>query len=275
MREQANAAYLKRYHWSLPECYRPRHALPADELGRAPIASWEPKYRRSVVISDAIATLMGVTIVGLLFGARGADSRPQFWVVFGATTMVLVLCSLWMSRAWNPTVLGHGADEFGRLGRGLFAGAVVLGLGGLAVDSANIRLWVFVAIPAIALLGFMQRYLLRRVLHRSRHEGRCLLPVMAAGSVDTVRDLITRTRNAPHLGWRVEAVCTIDGRGDTDEELDGVPVVGQLQDVAEHVRRGGYRVVAVTPDPYWSPRRLQELAWNLEGSGPRWSSRPC
>ncbi|WP_240510279.1 sugar transferase, partial [Streptomyces albus] len=47
---------------------------------------------------------------------------------------------------------------------------------------------------------------------------------------------------------------------------DGVPVVGRLADVAGHVRRDGFRVVAITPDPHWSPDRLQRLAWNLEGS---------
>jgi exopolysaccharide biosynthesis polyprenyl glycosylphosphotransferase len=90
--------------------------------------------------------------------------------------------------------------------------------------------------------------------------------VLAAGSAATVRDLITRTRKSPHLGWRVDAVCTADGIGPEGDHLDGVPVVGQLREVADHVRRGGYRVVAVMPDPYWSPDRLQRLAWNLEGS---------
>jgi exopolysaccharide biosynthesis polyprenyl glycosylphosphotransferase len=245
---------------------RPRHALPVGEPGHAPIAAWEPKYRRSVVLSDVLATVFAVTITGLLFGTRGAASWHQLWVVLGVTTVALVLCSLWMNRAWSQNVLGHGADEFGRLGRGLFSAAVVLALGGLAVDSTNIRLWVFVAIPAIALFSFPQRYALRRLLHKSRRDGKCLLPVLVAGSVETARDLIARTRSAPHLGWRVEAVCTFDGRGDTDDELEGVPVVGRLRDLAEHVRRGGYRVVAVASDPYWSPRRLQELAWNLEGS---------
>ena len=241
-------------------------ALPISEPGQPPIADWEPRYRRSVVFSDLCATVAAVTVVGSLFGTRGAETWHQLWVVLGVTTVLLVLCSLWMNRAWSPNVLGQGADEFGRLGRGLFAAAVVLALGGLAVDSTNIRLWVFVAIPAIAVIAFPMRYALRRLLHKSRRDGRCLLPVMVAGSVETARDLIVRSRLAPHLGWKVEAVCTFDGRGDTDDELEGVPVVGRLRDVAEQVRRGGYRVVAVVSDPYWSPRRLQELAWNLEGS---------
>ncbi|SMC92468.1 sugar transferase [Kibdelosporangium aridum] len=245
---------------------RARRVLPIGEPGQAPIAAWEPRYRRSVVLSDVFATVLSVTVVGLLFGARGSDNWQYLWVVLGVTTVALVLCSLLMNRAWSPNVLGHGADEFGRLGRGLFSAAVVLALGGLAVDSTNIRLWVFVAIPAIALLSFPQRYLLRRFLHKSRKEGKCLLPVLVAGSTETARDLIVRTKLAPHLGWRVEAVCTFDGRGDTDADLEGVPVVGRLKDLAGHVRRGGYRVVAIASDPYWTPRRLQELAWNLEGS---------
>jgi exopolysaccharide biosynthesis polyprenyl glycosylphosphotransferase len=91
---------------------------------------------------------------------------------------------------------------------------------------------------------------------------------MAAGSPETVRDLIVRTRAEPHVGWRVEAVCTVTGAGAEpgSGEVGDVPVVGRLDELAAHVRRGGYRVVAVTADQYWSPRRLQQLAWDLEGT---------
>jgi exopolysaccharide biosynthesis polyprenyl glycosylphosphotransferase len=120
-------------------------------------------------------------------------------------------------------------------------------------------------VPAVGAIAFPGRYLLRRLLHSRRGKGECLLPVMAAGSVEWAADLITRTRKEPHNGWRVEAVCTPDGFGlDGTQEIAGVPVVGALGDLTERAQPGGYRVVAVAADPYWTPRQLQRLAWELE-----------
>ncbi|MEY9814962.1 sugar transferase [Streptomyces albogriseolus] len=229
-------------------------------------ADWEHRYRRTVITSDTVATAVVVAGIGNFFGVRDAADWHEKWGILAFGTWLLVLGALAVSRSWAPTVLGQGAEEFRRLGRSLFMATVVLALGGIALTSRNIKLWIFVAVPAIALVTMTMRYLLRMWLHRQRKEGRCLRPVLAAGSPDTVRDLIARTRKYPHLGWRVDAVCTTDGPGLDGGRLDGVPVVGRLADVADHVRRDGYRVVAVTPDPHWSPDRLQRLSWNLEGS---------
>ncbi|MFI8092084.1 sugar transferase [Streptomyces sp. NPDC086080] len=228
-------------------------------------ADWEHRYRRTVITGDTVATAVVVAAIGNFFGARDAANWHEKWGILAFGTWLLVLGALAVSRAWAPAVLGQGAEEFRRLGRSLFMATVVLALGGIALTSRNIKLWIFVAVPAIAVVTMTERYLLRLWLHRQRKEGRCLRPVLAAGSPDTVRDLITRTRKFPHLGWRVDAVCTTHGAELDGDRLDGVPVVGRLADVAVHVHRDGYRVVAVTPDPHWSPDRLQRLAWSLEG----------
>ncbi len=236
-----------------------------QEPSRPPISGWEPRYRRYVITSDVLVTMLTAVAVGGLISAGGAALYKD--LTLGFLTVTCVLCSLAMNRAWHPTVLGQGQDEYVRLSRGMFAGAATLGLAGLATGVVTTRPWVFIVIPATAVVALLFRYLLRQVLHRARYEGECLLPVMAAGSVETVRDLITRTKAAPHVGWRVDAVCTVDGDGADGIEVDGVSVVGTLDELADHVRRGGYRIVAITADPYWTPRRLQQLAWNLEGSG--------
>ncbi len=227
---------------------------------------WEQRYRRTVITSDTVTTAVVVAGIGEFFGARDAANWHEKWGILAFGTELLVLAALAVGRAWAPAVLGQGAEEFRRLGRSLFAATVVLALGGIALTSRNIKLWIFVAIPAIALVTMTARYVLRLGLHKQRKEGQCLRPVLAAGSPATVSDLINRTRKFPHLGWRVDGVCTTEGRGFDGDELDGVPVVGQLTDVAKYVENDGYRVVAVTPDPYWTPERLQRLAWNLEGS---------
>ncbi|GCD32467.1 exopolysaccharide biosynthesis polyprenyl glycosylphosphotransferase [Streptomyces chrestomyceticus JCM 4735] len=238
----------------------------ADGASSQPAIDWEQRYRRTVITSDTVATAFVVAAIGIFFGARDAANWHEKWGILAFGTELLVLGALAVSRAWAPAVLGQGAEEFRRLGRSLFTAAVVLALGGIALTSRNIKLWIFVAIPALALITMTVRYLLRLWLHGQRKEGRCLRPVLAAGSPETVRDLITRSRKFPHLGWRVDAVCTTDGLGLDGDHVDGVPVVGALSEVANHVRRDGYRVVAVTADPHWSPDRLQRLAWNLEGS---------
>ncbi|MEV4311885.1 sugar transferase [Actinocrispum sp. NPDC049592] len=230
----------------------------APESRRPMLAGWETKYQFAVIVCD-LAVILGVTIVvAVLIGAW----TPLHAVAFAGLTQCAILAGLGGSRAWSPVMLGHGAEEFRRLYRGLFTAMVILAISGFAFSLDGLRPWVFVALPAIAVIDFPVRYILRRLLHKRRQVGRCLLPVLAAGGTGTVTDLIDRTRKAPHQGWRVEAVCTADGGG----EVEGVPVVGQIEEVAEHVRRGGYRIVAVTADSYWTPRRLQQLAWELEDS---------
>ncbi|MBN6040913.1 sugar transferase [Amycolatopsis sp. 195334CR] len=243
----------------------PRPPAPASRASHRPSPDWESGYRSMVVLGDLVATTAVVAAGAFVLHGFGAEWPATQWLALG--TVLAVVCALPASRAWNPRVLGEGAEEFRRLGRGLFAAAVMVALGGLLFGALAVQPWVFAVIPAVALVSFPQRYVLRRWLHRTRRRGGCLLPVLAAGSPETVRDLIARTRAESHVGWRVEAVCTFTGEGDPGSgDLDGVPVVGRLDELADHVRRGGYRVVAVTADQYWSPRRLQQVAWDLEGT---------
>nr|WP_228122612.1 sugar transferase [Saccharothrix syringae] len=220
-----------------------------------------------MIAADVLCTVLVVVLAGAVLQARHISFEALPLLALEAVTASVILGSLRLNRAWDSRVLGQGAEEFRRLGRSLFGSVVALGLGALAAGLPDARAWAFLVGPAVALLAFPVRYALRRPLHRARSEGRCLFSVLAAGNLGTVSDLIRRTGRAPHLGWRVDAVCTVDGRAGTNATLHGVPVVGRFDEVAEQVRRGGYRIVAVTPDAYWTPRRLQQLAWDLEGTG--------
>jgi exopolysaccharide biosynthesis polyprenyl glycosylphosphotransferase len=246
---------------------RARLRPPSDSRTSQPTkAAWERNYQLAVVGSDLLATVLALLIGTTLLGNHINVGAPYQLPASIAVTEVIVVCALAACRAWRSGALGQGAEEFRRLGRALLTAAVILALVALALGDHNARPWVFLVMPTMAVLAMPMRYLLRRYLHRARRDGRCLLPVVAAGRTDTVQDLIERTRQIPHIGWKVEAVCTVDGRAGGSDKIAGVPVIGQLADLAEHVRRGGYRIVGITADQYWTPRRLQQLAWDLEGS---------
>jgi exopolysaccharide biosynthesis polyprenyl glycosylphosphotransferase len=241
-------------------------ASPGQQAARhqvaSPVSQWETQYQGVVVISDVVAVTT-VSLLGLAVIARAGHGERA--AAMALSTALALVAGLAMCRAWELRILGQGAEEFRRLGRGTVSGGVALALAALALGRPDLRPWVFEVVPAALAVATPLRYLLRQVLHRQRRHGRCMLSVLAAGSIDEVADLITRTQRESHNGWKVEAACTPGGLGqDGVDVVAGVPVVGNLNDLADRVAQGGYRVVAVVPDPHWTRRRLQRLAWELE-----------
>src|SRR5882757_3021162 len=89
-----------------------RHTHLKHEPARPPVASWEPRYRRFVITSDVLVTFCTALIVGALISAEGAELYKD--LVLGGLTVLAVLCSLAMNRAWHVIVLGQGAEEYVR-----------------------------------------------------------------------------------------------------------------------------------------------------------------
>ncbi len=121
-----------------------------------PAVRWESRYRWAVIASDVFATVLAVSLVGG-FVVRAPSHRSWSLPVDLAVITILVVCgALPLNRSWHPSVLGQGAEEFRRLGRGLATAVVILALGGLAGGLHDIRGWVFVVVPAVAVLAMAQ-----------------------------------------------------------------------------------------------------------------------
>ncbi|WP_051898447.1 sugar transferase [Sciscionella sediminilitoris] len=231
------------------------------------IAWWERRYRMAVILGDVLVSACMFGLLLLLLAVTDPAWVPPFPELTVLVSLTILVVCLIVGHAWRPRELGQGAEEYRRLGRGLGFGAVSGCVLLVAAGLPEWRVWGLAAVPATALAVFPERYLLRRFLHHARRRDRCMFPVLAAGSAEGVRALITQTRRATHVGWRVEAAC-LDAPPDVlSAEIAGVPVIGSLEVLATQVRRGGYRIVAVTPSPQWTPERLQRLAWDLEEPG--------
>jgi len=232
-----------------------------------PRPGWEITYRWVVCLTDFVVIAVAAR-VGLVFRdgslQLGSSALPG---ALALVSTIALLGGLAGRRCWDLRILGQGAEEFRRVGAAVGAAIVVLALTGLAVHTHNLGLWVFGMMPATGVALVFSRCGLRLVLHARRSQGACMVPVLVAGSVDEVTDLIARTRREAHSGWLIEAVCVptpLDGAALND--VCGVPVVGDLDEVAASVRRGGYCIVVLVPDPAWTRRRLRDMAWELEST---------
>ncbi len=221
---------------------------------------WQRWFRRAAIVSDLLAV-----VVSSVMYAQWGTAPVQVVLAIGAMVFVLTCAALGVARAWDPLVLGHGSTEFSRLLRGFVGAAVVVALVSLASQLPAGRPWVFGVLPIAGALATAGRLGLRWELHRRRRAGAAMAHVLAVGTEEAIGALIAQTRRAPHEGWRVTAACTPTGRGcDGGPLLAGVPVVGDLDAVAALTRTRQFDAVSVTQAPGWTPRRLQQLAWDLE-----------
>jgi exopolysaccharide biosynthesis polyprenyl glycosylphosphotransferase len=225
---------------------------------------WETRYAQAVAVADLAAMAVSLGLHKWWGQPPGHDLR----IALGLGLMALTATALGFTRAWDSSILGQGSDEFSRLLRALVTLAVVVGLVGLALKLSEVRPYVFGVIPMAFLLAAVSRLGLRKVLYRCRRTGACMHEVLAVGTEDAVAEFIARTRRATHNGWAVTGACTPSGAGTGGgRSILDVPVVGDLDSVANVAGNGRYRVVSVAPTPGWTSRRLHHLAWDLEGTG--------
>ena len=257
--------------------------IPVGVAGRT-AAGWGRRYAFRLVLVDLLGLLVAALVVHLLrFPPRTADEAAgPGSLPYVALTAVIV--TAWMfALAWSgsrdPTTIGYGAIEYHRVIQATF---VVFGVAAIAsyllkVDLPRSYLLVMMPVGLAALLA--ARFGTRRWLHRRRDTGRYLSQVLAVGTLETVTELLDDLRRAPRAGYTVIGVCVGEHRSPADTagdrpsdrppDVHGVPVLGDLDSVADIVRSCGADTVAVTSTAAFGPSEVRQLSWDLEDTRAR------
>ena len=143
------------------------------------------------------------------------------------------------------------------------------------------RGYVVVALPCMTLFDLACRYWLRRRLHRLRAQGACMRKVVVVGHEDVISELTAVLRRETYHGLSIVAACVVGP--DHPAVIDGIPVVGGLQDVTDVVRRFQADTVAVlacremmgcpAAQPRLGPGEVRHR--HLRGASPARRGRPA
>jgi len=225
-------------------------------------ATWIRVYLRRTACADfATAAVSAAAAVLLRFGVHPSPKYVLVSLLLPVAWVVLLL----VLGGYDVRFIGTGSDEFRKVlnaGWSLTAGVALLSYG---LNTELSRVYLVIAMPMTVLFDLIVRYALRKHLHRLRSVGKCMSTVVAVGHPAAVADLVNELRRYHYHGLEVVAACLAGGT--QVSEVAGVPVVGDLDDTAEVVRRSGASTVAVLPSPEMDGVRLRQLAWELEKTG--------
>ncbi|MGY1805895.1 sugar transferase [Blastococcus sp. SYSU D00669] len=225
--------------------------------------AWRDRYVRNSVIGDAVCAGFAGAVGYLLRFGPVAEAKV-------ALAIALLLPLVWVAamlvaRSYEQRFLWIGAEEFRRV----FAAAVMLlatvGTVSWAFKLDVARGFVVMALPLATVLTLAQRYVRRQRLHRQRAHGRFQQTTLLVGHRSGVGALDEQLDREAYHGYRVIGCCLpADQQRPGEDVFNGLPVLGDLTDVAEVVARYEVDTVAVLPCPELDGPALRRLGWELE-----------
>ena len=241
---------------------------PADRviarLATQSSASWTSGYLRQAVAADCICGLAA----GLLaFQVRFADAPRGAtpYLLLSLVLPVLWIISVRLAGGYDSRFIGVGTDEFRRVLNGGICLTACVAIVSYATKTELARGYVVIALPSLTVLDLLARLTLRKRLHRLRTLGSCMRRVVVVGHADVVSDLAAVLRRETYHGLSVVAACVAGAA--PDAEINSIPVIGGLENVADTVEHYDADTVAVLSCPEMSGATLRNLAWELEKTG--------
>jgi exopolysaccharide biosynthesis polyprenyl glycosylphosphotransferase len=226
------------------------------------VSGWTKYYLRRAALADFGCAILGVFAAAQL---RFGNHVTGAYVALSLALPVLWIGAVRLAGGYDVRFIGTGSDEFRKVlnaGVGLTA---AIALFSYAINLELSRAYVLIALPSTTMFDLVTRLIIRKRLHRQRAGGRYLLSVVAVGHEAAVANLVKELGRDRYHGLTVVGACV--AHPSECEEVAGIPVYGDLDDVTAAVRAFGADTVAVTTCPEMDGVKLRALAWELEKTG--------
>jgi exopolysaccharide biosynthesis polyprenyl glycosylphosphotransferase len=260
-----------------PDQQEPYSAFPGPMSTGQRFAEWSLRY---ILVLAGVDALIGG--LAAAFPALASDTLHAYQAV---PLLCLIGLLFWpaaigLSRGYLAAQIGVGSDEFRAVIR---AGTVViigcaLPAGFLVVSNQAFSPNVATASPLSGLLSVLvlgtpiavvlslaAHVVARKVLRGLQKEGRGTRRVIVAGSAGATQQLIERIQREQNGGMKIIGLC-LPSEEMPRPVVNGIPVLGSLDQVADVAYDVGCDAVAVTSDDVTRCNYIRGLAWSLENA---------
>ncbi|WP_425956032.1 sugar transferase [Xylanimonas sp. McL0601] len=253
----------------------PRAALRASGLAATRAAfrayPWHAAYRRRLALTDfavvatAVVLAAGVRTVQLGAAATAVGTFERLGMSVGLIAVWLI--ALAADRTYDPRTFGSGPLEFHRIFDASWKLFSLLAIAAFLFKVDEARPYMLIALP-LGLTGLLvARYTWRGWLHRHRAERNMTTAVLAIGLREQAERLIHEMNGRADSGYKVVGVCVPVGAVRAGEEIEGVPVLGDLRTAGTVAAQVGADCVAVSGSDAITADVVRRLGWELEPVG--------
>ena len=227
-------------------------------------ASWSRLYINRLKAADGLIGALAAAVPAMF--SNTLSHRLEVLLALALVGGLVWPITIGLARGYNHSRVGVGSDELRAVlragGTVVIAGAFPAGL----MQAQALLTLVVIATPLSVVLSLVLRFTARKLLHRQQSQGRKVRQVLVVGSAAAARELKERLDREPHCGMKVVGACLPQPEMARLVDL-GIPVLGDLDQVAAVVKDLGCDAVAVTSGDATRDRFLRSLAWSLEGTG--------
>lgn len=246
--------------------------LLSDQPGQRSAAARRGSRALTVLPLTALAidatTMVGVGLVAIVgrrelgFFESAAEVEGQLTIagplILSGWVLVLVLFG-----SYQRDVFGAGTDEYKRVLNGSLAAASLAGVGcylaKFPLSRGFFLLAFLLGIPAL----IFGRWLLRRALHSARRHGSLRERAIVVGTRSHIDEVVAILRRESWLGYEIVGALTPE-YDLAEETASGVPVLGNVVDVAASVAAAQAKVIFFAGGAVGSSVQFRKTLWELE-----------
>ena len=178
------------------------------------IPKWRYIYNTTLVALDLLTIIAASGIVFLFRPSAYAYVRGIGPGEYGIFSFLALACASWLislyaARTYERHTMGEGYALYAKLLNAAFIDFIMLcTLGYLFHLSLPRSLNIFVPLVSLVLV-IIERWAMRRALHRNRMKGEFNYPTVVIGSPEGIHDALEQLRQCPSVGYAPVAVCPV------------------------------------------------------------------
>ncbi len=167
--------------------------------------------------------------------------------------------------AYSTRHFAAGPEEFRVVTLASFLAAGLVGLVCYLLQLPLSRGFLILTFLLGTPLLLLERYAVRKMVHRARRRGRLVHRVVAVGDASGLGEVVDALTRNSYVGYEVVGACVPHGVEVEVGELV-VPSLGCVTDIRRICEQAGADTVLVARGGYATSRELRRIAWALEGS---------